>query len=117
MRDFWEETPEKKLNKKKIIICISIIVLIILLITLAIIYIKNTEARKWIDKNILQKEKIQNNLPSIEIEESEQYNTIEKLKQALEQLAIPYDKSNYFVKKAEIELQHISNSYKSLENS
>lgn len=38
----------------------------------------------------------------IEIEESEKYNTIEKMIDALENTGINYDKSNYFVKKAKI---------------
>lgn len=38
----------------------------------------------------------------VEIEESENYNTIEKMIDALESTQINYDKSNYFVKKAKI---------------
>lgn len=71
MKNFEEEQEEKELNKKKILLLISIILLIIVTTTISIVYINNKEAREWIDKNILQKEKIQNNLPSIEIEESD----------------------------------------------
>ena len=39
--------------------------------TVTILYVNNKQVRNWIDKNILQKEKTQNNLPSIEIEESD----------------------------------------------
>ena len=74
MKDFWKEPEEKKINKKKIIISIIIVVLILFLISMIIVYVNNKDARNWIDKNILQKEKIQNNLPSIEIEESDNSN-------------------------------------------
>lgn len=74
MKDFWRESEEKKVNKKKIIILITILILIILLIITTIIYRNNKEARDWIDKNILQKEKTQNNLPSIEINEENNLN-------------------------------------------
>lgn len=46
----------------------------------------------------------------IEIEENEKFDTIDKIKQKLNELEIPKDKidtSNYFVKKAEIELKKI----------
>lgn len=69
MKDFWEEPEVKKINKKKIIIVTIITILIIALATTIAIYINNRDARNWIDKNILQKEKTQNNLPSIEIED------------------------------------------------
>lgn len=69
MKDFWKEPEEKKVNKKKVIISIIILIVLILLIVASIVYINNKEARNWIDKNILQKEKTQNNLPSIEIED------------------------------------------------
>lgn len=74
MRDFWIEPKQKKVNKKKIAIVIIIVIILITLISMTITYIYNKEARNWIDKNILQKEKKQNNLPSIEIEESDNSN-------------------------------------------
>ncbi len=74
MKDYWEEPEIKKINKKKIIIATIIAIIIISLATTVIIYINNKEARNWIDKNILQKEKTQNNLPSIEIEEGNNSN-------------------------------------------
>lgn len=43
----------------------------------------------------------------IEIEENEKYNTIEKLIQKVNELEIPIYTDNYFVKKAEIELDKI----------
>lgn len=71
MRNFLEEHKEKKINRKKIIISVITIVVLILLIATTIMYIKDRHMRNWIDKNILQKEKTQNNLQSIEIEESD----------------------------------------------
>ena len=38
----------------------------------------------------------------IEVEENDKYNTIDKLKKALEETNIDYDKTDYFVKKAKI---------------
>ena len=74
MKDFWKEPQVKKINKKKIIILLIIAITIIISITTVIIYSNNKTARNWIDKNILQKEKMQNNLPSIEIKESDNSN-------------------------------------------
>lgn len=74
MRDFWREPEEKKVNKKKLIIAIIIVIMLITFIILSIVYSNNKDARNWIDKNIFFKEKIQNNLPSIEIEESDNSN-------------------------------------------
>ena len=74
MKDFWIEPEQKKINKKKVIISVIIAIALIAFITVAIIYSNNKNARNWIDKNILQKEKTQNNLPSIEIEESDNSN-------------------------------------------
>ena len=74
MKDFWKEPEEKKINKKKIIISILIIILIVIITTFTINYINNKTAREWIDKNIFQKEKTQNNLHSIEIEDENNSN-------------------------------------------
>ena len=74
MKDFWIEPEQKKINKKKVIISIIIAFMLILFITISIIYSNNKNVRNWIDKNIFQKEKTQNNLPSIEIEESDNSN-------------------------------------------
>ena len=74
MKDFWEEPEVKKINKKKIIIVTIITILIIALATTIAIYINNKDARNWIDKNILQKEKTQHNLPRIEIEDESNSN-------------------------------------------
>lgn len=74
MKDFWEEPEVKKINKKKIIIVTIITLIILALVTTLVIYINNKNARNWIDKNILQKEKTQNNLPNIEIEDESNSN-------------------------------------------
>ena len=70
MKDYWKEAETKKINKKKIIIATTIAIIVIALIATSILYINNKQARNWIDKNIFRKEKTQNNLPSVEIEES-----------------------------------------------
>ena len=77
MKDFWKEpkeTKEKKVNKKKVIITIIAIIIIIFLIIISAIYINNKNVRLWIDKNIFRKEVIQNNLPTIELNESDTQN-------------------------------------------
>ena len=74
MKDYWKEPQIKKVNKKKIIIAIIIAIIVIALITITILYINKKEVRTWIDKNIFQKEKTQNNLPSIETEEDNNSN-------------------------------------------
>ena len=74
MKDFWIDPEPKKINKKKIVISIIILIILIALIAMTIVYVNNKEAKKWIDKNIFQKEKTQNNLPSIEIDESNDSN-------------------------------------------
>lgn len=71
MKDFWVEPEQKKVNKKKVIISIIIAIILVIFIAITIIYANNKNVRDWIDKNIFQKEKTQNNLPSIEIEESD----------------------------------------------
>lgn len=43
----------------------------------------------------------------IEVELNEKFNSIDKLKQKINELNIPIDKSNFFVKKAEIELKKV----------
>lgn len=74
MKDFWKEPIEKKVNKKKIVIAVIIGILILSFIIISIIYIRNKNVRIWIDKNILRKEVVQNNLPTIELDESENSN-------------------------------------------
>lgn len=43
----------------------------------------------------------------IEVETNTTYDTIDKLKQKLDNLNLPIDKSNYYIKKAEIELEKL----------
>ena len=74
MKNFWIEPEQKKINKKKVTIVVIVVIVLILFATIAIIYSKNKEARYWIDKNILQKEKTQNNLPSIDVDVSDDSN-------------------------------------------
>lgn len=74
MKDFWKDPIEKKVNKKKIVIAVIIGILILSFIIISIVYIRNKSVRNWIDKNILRKEVVQNNLPTIELDESENSN-------------------------------------------
>lgn len=75
MKDVWtsiEEDPSnKKINKKKIIITVSIALLIIILIAGIICYNMNEQIRSWIDKNIFRKEVMQDNVATIDISKDE----------------------------------------------
>ena len=50
---------------------------------------------------------IKNGAKLIEVETDEIYDTIDKLKMKLKEFQIPIDESNYFVKKAELELDKV----------
>ena len=50
---------------------------------------------------------IQNGDKLIEIEENEQLDSIDKIKEALKKLNIPIYTNDYFIKKAEIELKKV----------
>ena len=58
----------------KVIITIIAIIITLFLIIISAIYINNKNVRLWIDKNIFRKEVIQNNLPTIELNESDTQN-------------------------------------------
>lgn len=59
---------------------------------------------------LIAKKNISTNVILIEIETNEKYQTIEQLKQEINKIDIPFDTSNYFVKKAEDELDKIKNN-------
>ena len=74
MKEFWIEPETKKLNKKKLIILIIFLLIVISLTTLIIIYNKNQVFREWMDKNIYRKEVTQNNVTTIELNETQNSN-------------------------------------------
>lgn len=74
MKDFWIETQEKKLNKKKLLISTILILAIILIIAVIIIYANNREVREWIDKNIFRKEVMQDKVTTIDLKEFQNSN-------------------------------------------
>lgn len=74
MKDYWEETTPKKINKKKIITVIIICITVILLTGIIIVYHTNKTAREWFDKNIFRKEVMQDNVSTIELKESQNAN-------------------------------------------
>lgn len=74
MKDFWQEPEDKKLNKKKVIGVVIILLIILIFGILFFIYKNNRIVRVWVDKNLFQKEKVQNYLPSIEIEQIDNEN-------------------------------------------
>lgn len=74
MKDFWIETQEKKLNKKKLLISTILILAIILIIAVIIIYANNRGVREWIDKNIFRKEVMQDKVTTIDLKEFQNSN-------------------------------------------
>ena len=75
MKDFWEEVEKEntknKINKKKIIVISIIILMLITIITISIIYVKNQQARDWIDRNIFRKEVLQDKVTTIELKDNQ----------------------------------------------
>lgn len=76
MKDVWMDvqTKDKKINKKKIAIIILIVILIVFSIVVVGLYVSNTQVREWIDKNIFQKEVLQDNVTTIDLKENQNAN-------------------------------------------
>ena len=76
MKDVWMDvqTEDKKINKKKIAIIILIVILIVFSIVVIGLYVSNSQARDWIDKNIFRKEVLQDNVTTIDLKEDQNAN-------------------------------------------
>lgn len=74
MKDYWKEAEPKKVNKKKIVVITMITIIIIAIIALIVVYCNNEQVREWTDKNIFRKEVMQDNVNSIELNESQSSN-------------------------------------------
>ncbi len=74
MKDYWEETEAKKIDKKKIILAIITSIIILMILLASMIYVTNKQAREWIDKFVFRKEVRQDNAITIELKNSQ--NTI-----------------------------------------
>lgn len=74
MKDYWEETEPKKVNKKKIVIIAIIAMIVIAIVAIIVVYYNNEQVREWTDKNIFRKEVMQDNVNSIELNESQSSN-------------------------------------------
>lgn len=74
MKDYWKETMPKKVNKKKIITVSITFITIICILFILVLYCNNKPFREWIDKNILKKEVIQDNVSTLEIAETQNVN-------------------------------------------
>lgn len=76
MKDFWSEEVESKkeknnkINKKKLAIVIILGIILLFFIIILIIYNTSPGFHNWVDKNILNKEVMQNSATTIEIEEN-----------------------------------------------
>lgn len=71
MKDIWQETTEKILNKKRLSIAIIVAIILVILIIISIIYVFNNNVREWIDKNIFRKEVMQDRATTIELKEEQ----------------------------------------------
>lgn len=74
MKDYWQETTENKINKKKITISVVISILVIGIIVIASLYITNKNVREWIDTKIFRKQVTQNNVSVIELDAGQTSN-------------------------------------------
>lgn len=70
MDDFWIEKKEKKINKRKIIITVILAIILILAIAVVVVYNTVEEFHNWADKNVLNKEILQDTSTTIELEEN-----------------------------------------------
>lgn len=75
MKDYWEESIEKKMNAKKIIISVVVSILIVAIIVLVALYITNKEFRNWIDIQVFRKQISQDKVATIELDEGQTSNT------------------------------------------
>lgn len=74
MKDYWEEPRNKRVNKKKIIVITIIAIIVIAMISTTVVYYKNKQAREWIDRILLRKEVMQDNVSTIELKENQNAN-------------------------------------------
>ncbi len=66
--EFKKNINEKNLNKKKVIISLSVLMIIVVLVILIALYVTDTNFRNFIDTNIFRKNITENNTSVIEIE-------------------------------------------------
>lgn len=74
MKQIWKKYIPEKIKPKTIIITSIILILIGIVVTSLILYNQNKTIREWIDKNIFQKEIMQDKANTIELKESENAN-------------------------------------------
>ena len=74
MKDYWKETTQKRINKKKVITTIVIVILAMVMLSMIITYCNCKPIREWIDKNVFRKEVIQDKVSTIELIEGENTN-------------------------------------------
>ena len=68
-----KEEKIKEINRKKILITTFICIIILILLVTICVYIANKPFREFIDKYVLMKNVVENNVASIPLEESENY--------------------------------------------
>ncbi len=77
MQENWKEIIKEAIKqKKKLIITLVILIAIVIaaIVALTITYFQNKNIREWIDKNIFQKEVMQDNVTTIERKEGQDEN-------------------------------------------
>lgn len=66
---------ERTLNKKKVIVTISVVVIILIISIISVIYISNSNFRNFMDKYVLLKSVTEDNLPYISIDTEKNIHT------------------------------------------
>ena len=70
MKDFWaEELQNQRKNKvRKIILLVIILIIILAILATIVVYVVNSEFRKWCDENVIKKEIQQDDAKYIDID-------------------------------------------------
>ena len=70
MKDFWaEELQNQRKNKvRKIILLVIILIIILAILATIVVYLVNSEFRKWCDENVIKKEIQQDDAKYIDID-------------------------------------------------
>ncbi len=75
MKDVWVEevknTVSKNINKKKLLITISIVIASVIVISIIVVYNSNKIVRNWIDKYVFRKEVLQDKAITIDLKEDQ----------------------------------------------
>ena len=70
MKDFWAEElqNQRKSKVRKIILLVIILIIILAILATIVVYLVNSEFRKWCDENVIKKEIQQDDAKYIDID-------------------------------------------------